>query len=290
MASTLYVNIRSKNVWVRVSQPKSRLDLWIPWYVVNTLYQRRNCLIVFIPSKISLDTLIPFPSRLPCYSFALFIQVSVLFACILSSKRFSAEIILWYALGVTFVFLMHLSHTWLCHIWFFGCECESNKMPHGAWKSEKVCVYAVCVVRRSTFRSNAIKTVTIIQQFALWLLFVRKALHLINILARCSFVSDTDLHLPLNGMAKRNSLTSSLSISCSNTYKNPWRIRNFDEVNWTRVADSIFVIFRFSSTLFSQIGYLDVVIPPDFIAEDTSSDVIVNSFSCISLHLNCTIC
>lgn len=114
---------------------------------------------------------------------------------------------------------MHLSHTWLCHIWFFGCECESNKMPHGAWKSEKVCVYAVCVVRRSTFRSNAIKTVTIIQQFALWLLFVRKALHLINILARCSFVSDTDLHLPLNGMAKRNSLSSSLSISCSNNTK-----------------------------------------------------------------------
>lgn len=59
-------------------------------------------------------------------------------------------------------------------------------------------------------------------------------------------------------------------------------------MNWTQpeFADSIYAIFR-SSTLFShmhtQIGYLDVVIPPDFIAEDTSSDVIVPEGSSVKL-------
>uniref|UniRef100_A0AAG5DV54 Ig-like domain-containing protein n=2 Tax=Anopheles TaxID=44482 RepID=A0AAG5DV54_ANOAO len=33
----------------------------------------------------------------------------------------------------------------------------------------------------------------------------------------------------------------------------------------------------------SQLGYLDVVIPPDFIAEDTSSDVIVPEGSSVKL-------
>lgn len=134
-----------------MSQPKSRLDLWIPWYVVNTLYQRRNCLIVFIPSKISLDTLIPFPSRLPCYSFVLFIQVSVLFACILSSKRFSAEIILWYAPGVT-LYSSCISRILDCVTYDFS-DVNANQIKcHTVLEKVKksVCMPCVlCAVQRS---------------------------------------------------------------------------------------------------------------------------------------------
>lgn len=67
-------------------------------------------------------------------------------------------------------------------------------------------------------------------------------------------------------------------------------------MNWTQLefADSIYAIFHshplyfhtfalFLSYVHTQIGYLDVVIPPDFIAEDTSSDVIVPEGSSVKL-------
>lgn len=60
------------------------------------------------------------------------------------------------------------------------------------------CVY-MFVLDTIQRRLKCDKTVAIIQQFALWFLFVRIALHLINILTRCSFVSDTNLHSLLNG-------------------------------------------------------------------------------------------
>lgn len=53
-------------------------------------------------------------------------------------------------------------------------------------------------------------------------------------------------------------------------------------MDWTVLLIQFFAIFRLF-TLYSQIGYLDVVIPPDFIAEDTSSDVIVPEGAAVKL-------
>lgn len=124
------------------------------------------------------------------------------------------------------------------------------------------------------------------------------ALHLINILARCSFVSDTNLHSPSNGFDLTGGWLG-FSFSCihslthlfhENTHThNEYVI--FDELISTGVCWFNLCHFSFTSTLFShmlflartQIGYLDVVIPPDFIAEDTSSDVIVPEGSSVKL-------
>lgn len=184
------------------------------------------------------------------------------------------------------LFRASFAHLTVCHIWFFECESESNKMLHDAWKSAKmlVCsarVRCVCVCVSFNVRSNAIKLVTMIQPFALWLLFVQKALHLINILARCFFVSDTNLHLPLNGIARSLSHWIDLFRGKAKTHgEYVISIKlTANSTCWFNVSP----FFPSHPLYFQQIGYLDVVIPPDFIAEDTSSDVIVPEGSSVKL-------
>lgn len=117
-------------------------------------------------------------------------------------KHFSAEIILWYARGVALYFSC-IATLCVCVTYDFSnanqikCLAKKPSAKKTSGNKQKGRLgYTVCLLVLECDKhlpwSNSSHC---------GLLFVRKALHLINILARCTFVSDTNLHLPLNGTA-----------------------------------------------------------------------------------------
>lgn len=91
-----------------MSQPKSRVDLWIRRCVVNTLYQRK------IVSSFSFHPKF-FSSFSFCYFSSLLVLLGFILLCLCLHLfyrwHFSAEIILWYARGVTLYSMHFLART-----------------------------------------------------------------------------------------------------------------------------------------------------------------------------------
>lgn len=170
-----------------------------------------------------------------------------------------------------------------------------NEVPvHSLWVCACVCV-SLNTIRRPL---KCDKTVAIIQQFAfLWFLFVRIVLHLINIYSNTLFIRKwyqfafTRLRVVWFGFRFMHAFVHTYLQKTEEEYTNIYMHTTeyviFDELNsaWSLLIQFVpfFVHSTYMISTHSQIGYLDVVIPPDFIPEDTSSDVIVPEGSSVKL-------